>query len=186
MRKFGKIFKPYDDNYFISAYGDVYSKYSNKLLKHSIDIDGYHRVDIHGKHKKVHKLVYAIWVHPIKKNMQINHYDDNKNNNHWTNLYEGTQKENVYDQFKNNKRVGNIISIRLYDFQIDRIITFPSISHFINYSGHTCTNGAFNKLKKKKWFKSRYIIISKERVETIEQYKSLIKKYKKKMVDLYE
>lgn len=43
----GKEFKKYDNMYYISADGDVYSKYSHKCLKHNIDIDGYHRVDIH-------------------------------------------------------------------------------------------------------------------------------------------
>ena len=45
-----------DPTYYIGEYGEVYSTYSKKFLKQSIDLDGYLRVDIHGKHKKVHKL----------------------------------------------------------------------------------------------------------------------------------
>ena len=52
----------YDDMYYVSKDGDVYSKYCNRLIKHSIDHDGYHRVDIHGSHVKVHRLVWAAWV----------------------------------------------------------------------------------------------------------------------------
>lgn len=44
-----KIFKPYDNNYYVSNDGDIYSVYKKGLLKHNIDIYGYHRVDILGK-----------------------------------------------------------------------------------------------------------------------------------------
>ena len=102
-----KILKPYDKNYYVSEYGDVYSLYSKKFLKHQIDCDGYHRVDIHSKHIKIHKLVYLTWIGNVKKGEQINHKDDDKNNNHYSNLYIGSQKENIQDCIKNNHRVGN-------------------------------------------------------------------------------
>ena len=54
----GIVFKRYDDCYYVSADGEIFSMYSKKIIKHSIDVDGYHRVDIHGKHMKVHRLVY--------------------------------------------------------------------------------------------------------------------------------
>ena len=76
-----KILIGYDENYYISAYGDVYSKISKKFLKHYIDHDGYHRVDIHSKHIKVHKLVYLTWVGEIKNGNVIRHLDDDKDNN---------------------------------------------------------------------------------------------------------
>ena len=62
----GKILKSYDNIYYVSEFGDVYSTYSKKFLKHSIDLNGYHRVDIHSKHMKVHILVYLTWVGPIQ------------------------------------------------------------------------------------------------------------------------
>lgn len=56
-------FKPYPYNiaYLIGTNGDIFSTISNKFLKHYIDHDGYHRVDIYSNHvpihTKVHKLV---------------------------------------------------------------------------------------------------------------------------------
>ncbi len=91
----GKEFRPYDSSYFVSEDGDVYSVYKRGLLKYSIDIDGYHRVDIHSKHMKIHKLVYLVWNGNIPSGMQVNHRDDDKNNNHCANLYIGTQRENI-------------------------------------------------------------------------------------------
>ena len=79
----------------------MYSKYKNGLLKHYIDHDGYHRVDIHSKHAKVHTLVYKTWVGEIPCGMQINHIDDDKDNNSVYNLYLGTQRDNIADCFDN-------------------------------------------------------------------------------------
>ena len=47
----GKILKSFDNTYYVSEYGEIYSTYSKKFLKQSIDLDGYLRVDIHGTHK---------------------------------------------------------------------------------------------------------------------------------------
>lgn len=155
-----KIFKPYDDMYYVSADGDVYSKYSNKILKHNIDLNGYHRVDIHGKHIKIHKLVYLTWIGELKSDCQINHKDDNKNNNHYTNLYAGTQKENIQDCISNGHRsTTNIWYLTLYDKEKNKIITFSPASDFIEYSGHSCKNGSVKRMLTKNWFKKRYKII---------------------------
>lgn len=154
-----KIFKPYDEIYYISADGDVYSKYSNKLLKHYIDLDGYHRVDIHSKHMKVHKLVFLTWIGKLKDKEQINHKDDNKNNNHYTNLYAGSQKENIQDCVLNEHRKGNVWYLTIYDKEENKIITFCPASNFIEYSGHPNKNKSVKRMFAKNWFKKRYKII---------------------------
>jgi hypothetical protein len=155
----GKIFKKYDDNYYISQYGDIYSMYSHKCLKHNIDCDGYHRVDIHGKHKKVHILVYLCWIGEIKNNYQINHKDDNKNNNYYLNLYAGTQKQNIQDCINNQHRKGNIHKIKIYDNKINKILEFDSCKKFIKYSKHPQKSGSLKKCLNKKWFKERYMLL---------------------------
>ena len=154
-----KTLKPYDENYFISEYGDVYSLYSKKFLKHQIDRDGYHRVDIHSKHIKVHKLVYTTWIGNLSKEEQINHKDDNKDNNHYSNLYAGSQKENIQDCIKNKHRVGNTHYLTIYDKKENKILTFCPASEFILYSGHSCMNGSVKRMFTRNWFKVRYEII---------------------------
>ena len=178
-----KEFRQFKENpsYYVSADGDVYSTFSKKLLKHYIDLDGYHRVDIYINHKqkhiKIHKLVYLVWIGPIPKGFQINHYDDNKDHNHYTNLYLGTQKQNIYDCRRNLHRVGNVQSIEIKDKLLDKIITFPSISEFIKYSGHPVANGSLSKCLKSKWFHKRFELISKKGVETIENYNQIKNDY---------
>lgn len=171
-----KKFKRYDENYFISDHGDVYSLYSKSILKHEIDIDGYHRVSIHGKHKKIHRLVYYLWVGKIPKGLQINHKDDNKNNNYYKNLYAGSQKENVKDKMNNSHRVGNLFFISLYDENINDIITFCPASDFIDYCGHPSKNGSIKKFFNKKWFKKRYHIIEYKKVNKLNEIESVTTK----------
>lgn len=163
----GKEFREYDQTYYVSADGDVYSTYKKGLLKHSIDIDGYHRVDIHGRHVKVHKLVFFVWVGPIPHGKQLNHRDDNKDHNHYLNLYPGTQQENIKDCIKNGTRKGHLTPITVLDKKTNETLSFPSIKSFIDYTGHKVANGSISKCKSHKWFQERYEIIDDEGVETI-------------------
>ena len=164
-----KVFKQYDKDYYVSEDGDVFSLYSKKILKHYIDLDGYHRVDIHSKHMKVHKLVYLVWVGNIHKGEQVNHIDDNKDNNNYTNLYVGSQKENIHDCMNNGHRQGNIWYLTVYDKEKDSMISFCPASQFIQYCGHPCHNQSVKRMFNKNWFKKRYEIIDyrKKSVTTI-------------------
>lgn len=169
--------KKYDENYYVSKFGDVYSLYSKKFLKHYIDHDGYHRVDIHRKHIKVHKLVYQVWKSKVIFGECIRHIDDDKDNNCIYNLIIGTQQENIQDCIKNGNRLGNYKSITVFDKKENRQITFPSIKHLIEYDGHSNKSNSLYKYMKSKWFKERYDVISVENVETIENYELLKKQY---------
>ena len=142
-------FKKYDDNYFVSENGDVFSTYKQGLLKHYIDCDGYHRVDIHGKHMKIHRMVHELWNGSVPKGKQVNHYNDDKDNNNYRNLYVGNQQENIHDCVRNQHRVGNTYSIKVYDKKCNKILEFPSIKEFIDYSGHSVANGSLSHIKDK-------------------------------------
>ncbi len=159
-----QLFKRYDDSYYISAYGDVYSCYKHEIMIPYITRDGYYRVDIHGKHMKVHKLVYLTWIGPIPTNMQINHIDDNKKNNHYLNLYAGTQKENIQDCIKNNHRVGNSHILILFDKEKNKTIKFYPAKNFYNYCKHNSANGSLDRTFKTDWFTKRYRIIKFESI----------------------
>lgn len=166
----GKAFKKYDDAYYVSEYGDVYSMYTGKILKHLISEDGHHRVDLHGKHVFVHKLVYSVWVGEIPPNTQVNHYDDDKGNNHYTNLYCGTQKDNIADCLRNKHRVGNLKTITVYDMKDGCIHIFRGTKEFLDYDGeHSAKNLGFLRCSKRNWFRKRYVLLAINRsVSTIE------------------
>lgn len=158
-----KEYRPYDDFYFVSDCGEIWSKYSNKILKHSIDLDGYHRVDIHGKHMKVHKLVFLTWVGPIDDEMQINHADDDKNNNFYKNLYLGTQQDNIRDCIYNGHRVGNTMRLTVLEKSTNNILEFEPAKTFFEYCGHSGINGGISRVITRKWFKQQYKFIGLEK-----------------------
>lgn len=149
----------YDLNYYVSQDGDVYSVFSNRFLKWNYDHDGYPRVDIHGKHMKIHKLVYLTWVSKRLNGMQINHINDNKNNPSLGNLYLGTQRENMLDRSRNGSAVGNAKYLTVYDKFNKQVVTFSPITDFIEYCGHPSKNGSVKRMFTRNWFKKRYIII---------------------------
>ena len=141
------ILRPYDENYYISAYGDI-------------TIDGHHRVQIYGHKKRmVHRMVYEVWGGGIPEGLQINHKDDNKNNNHVSNLYAGTQKENIADCIRNGTRKGNVSYITVFDRQTCQVLTFSPVKNFIAYCGHPSKNGSVKKFFLRNWFNMRYEIL---------------------------
>lgn len=168
-----EVFKRYDNMYFVSADGKVYSSYSNKVLKNAIDINGYKMVDIHGKHMRIHRLVYLTWIGEIPKDCQINHKDDNKHNNHYTNLYAGTQKENMMDKSDNGHFIGNTYYLTVLDKKENKVITFCPAYEFIGYSHHSCNSGSLSKMFKREWFRKGYEIIEYKPVKNLKQFLEL-------------
>lgn len=167
-----KEFKQYDDFYSVSKDGDVFSTHSGRCLKHYIDHDGYHRVDIHGAHMKVHKIVYMVWGGNIPDGMQINHIDDNKDNNNIQNLYLGTQSENISDCISNNHRCGNVLSITVLNKETGETEWYETVKDFLLTTGHGAQNGSIAKIRKKKWFAKKYDILDMERCR---DYRTLAK-----------
>ena len=169
-----------NENYFISYDGEIYSKYSRKILKCQIQKTRgkeYKRVDFYvgGKqrHIMIHRLVFETWVRPLEDGEQVNHIDDNTFNNHYRNLYAGTQKQNIDDCFTNKHRVGNVFYLTIYDKEKDVIKTFCPANEFIRYCGHSNKSGSLNKFFGKNWFKKRYEIIEFKRINNLDEYKSV-------------
>jgi hypothetical protein len=56
-----------------------------------------------GNMYSIHRLVYKSFIGEIKEDMVIHHIDENRYNNHYSNLLQITQKENAQDySFKRN------------------------------------------------------------------------------------
>lgn len=96
--------------YFISRDGVVYSSVRDCLIKHRIDEDGYHKVDMyprddgsfksvhsHPSIRLVHHMVYAAWVeNVVSKDIVIDHKDTIIWHNYPENLEIVTAQENSY------------------------------------------------------------------------------------------
>lgn len=86
-------------NYEIYEDGRIYSYFVNRFLKPEVDKSGYLQVKLYVNNKviriKVHRLVAMLFIpNENMENLQINHIDGDKSNNHWSNLEWCTAYEN--------------------------------------------------------------------------------------------
>lgn len=115
-------------NYYISNCGRVKSRHNN-ILK--LEQNEYLAISLgkgeNRKFNKIHKLVAKYFV-PNPNNLpQINHKDENKYNNHHTNLEWCTQKENMDHSSKTRGRNGGSkIPVVIVDNDNNIIESFPS------------------------------------------------------------
>ena len=88
------------DLYEVHDGGKIWSKYWKKYLDGSIIKKGYVKVGlkcIDGKYRSFlwHRVIWYLLKGEIPEGMQVNHIDENKQNNHISNLNLMTCKENV-------------------------------------------------------------------------------------------
>ena len=167
-----EIFKEiigYEGLYWISNLGNVKSKH--KMLKPSINKDGYYCVSLSKKDKRktftLHRLIALHFIKNPDNLPQVNHKDENKLNNSIGNLEWCTLQYNHDYGTRNirtgksqlNKRGSKVIL--QYDLQNNFIKEFPSVSEAsrelckpqANIS--RCANGFKNQAYGYKWkFKS--------------------------------
>ena len=94
-------------NYIINNNGTILNK-DGKVMKHNIHKDGYHQVGLtNGIQKRflVHRLVYQHFGNDWDKNLTVDHHDNDKSNNHISNLRMATQQQQQFNRpvRKNNK-----------------------------------------------------------------------------------
>jgi len=93
-------------NYIISNDGIILNKFGREM-KHAIDKDGYHCVALTNgikKYFKIHRLVYQHFGN-WNPELTVDHRDNDKNNNHISNLRMATKQQQNFNQpiRKNNK-----------------------------------------------------------------------------------
>lgn len=79
--------------YQMDEFGNILSLYKTKtgFKKVFPDKDGYLKLAVKGVDGKthnefIHRIVYEVWVGPIPEGMTVDHVDDDKLNNHHSNL----------------------------------------------------------------------------------------------------
>jgi len=114
MKYENEIWKTIEEatKYEVSNYGRIRNKDTKFIRKPFISNRGYLRVGLH-PNKSIHVLVYKAFGNKDKVNllrnrqMEVNHIDGNKFNNHMDNLEAITASENIKHAFKNGLRKDN-------------------------------------------------------------------------------
>jgi hypothetical protein len=76
-----------DDDYSVSDEGYVMNNRTGHILRNQDDRRGYCRIDIHGRHRKVHRLIAERFLPaPTEPNLVVDHIDCNRMNNAASNL----------------------------------------------------------------------------------------------------
>ena len=97
---------PFDCNYMVSNYGDIYSIRSKKILKGEITKKGYIRVRLTNNNRMlIHVIVAKTFIPNPQNKPQVNHKDGNKQNNCVDNLEWCTQSENMVHALSNKLRI---------------------------------------------------------------------------------
>jgi hypothetical protein len=103
--------KGYEGLYQISEYGDIRKDDGEVLSVRKIKSSRRYRDIKLTKNKtlatlKIHRLVYLTFIGEIDDNLVIDHIDTDRNNNHYSNLEQITQQENIeryYVKLSNNR-----------------------------------------------------------------------------------
>ena len=101
-----KPIKGWEDKYLAYSDGRIYSLLRNKFLKPRMSMDGYKRVCLFNDGKRyeyrVHRLIAETFIDNPDNFPQVNHKDENKKNNNFSNLEWCTKKYNMnYGKLKN-------------------------------------------------------------------------------------
>ena len=129
--------------YLIYENGDVYSKYRKRNMKTQFQKDGYKIITIINDDNKkitmrVHRLVALAYISNPENKPQVDHIDQNKTNNHISNLRWVTHSENqqnIKQPQCDNKLNEKFISIKkntsniYYQFQK----TINGVRHYKNF-----------------------------------------------------
>lgn len=121
-----------EPNYEVSNFGNVRNIETKDIKNTHFDKNGYKIVSLNGTKYKVHRLVaiYFVKNDNIKNNTIINHKDENKTNNVFTNLEWCTNKYNT-NYGTNIDRMANALSkekIIEYDINGNIINIYRSLS----------------------------------------------------------
>lgn len=106
-----KSIKEYSE-YYISDEGNVWSKFTNKILVNNLNKNGYYRVLLCGKQVPNHRLVATEFIENPLKCEIVNHINGNKIDNRVVNLEWCTVLEN---NLHSKNILGNINSTRSYE-----------------------------------------------------------------------
>ena len=100
------------DNYAVSSFGRVKNTKTGKILKGSVDSYGYLIIDLYEnairKTHKIHRIVANAFIDNPDDKLCVDHKDNDRANNHISNLRFATSKENSRNSKLSNNNTSNV------------------------------------------------------------------------------
>lgn len=115
---------PECQNYSVSDHGNVMNTATGKLLKPIRNSNGYYKVTLAGKQYDIHRLVAQAFV-PNPDNLpQVNHKDEDKSSNVYTNLEWVTDSSNMKHGTRGKRAVenGSGIARKIYQYEDGELV----------------------------------------------------------------
>lgn len=109
-----------DTNYYVTPLGEILNTKTNKYIKQSDDKDGYKRCTLFSKNRdrmylRVSRIVAELYCEGYRKELQVNHIDGVKTNNHFSNLEWVTCQENIEHAWRTGLKHKNYTQEQLND-----------------------------------------------------------------------
>lgn len=132
----------------VSNYGRLGRYYNDILIPRTITIDkmGYQRLKLKELHSEVgiHTLVYMHFIGDIPKGYIIDHIDENKSNNHVSNLQIMTQSQNLKKSMNIVHTHKSIVNIEVTDTSNNKLLKFTNKTQFYKYFNITAGYYKYN------------------------------------------
>lgn len=167
------IYKKYINGYYVSCDGIMISvkfdDFGNLktivfMSSHSTKF-GHKRIEIKINKKPVkvtlHRAVYKAWVGELIDGMVIEHLDGNPSNNHYSNLKQSTQKDNIMTSVLQGNFHNNRKSITVKDLHLNTAKEYDCIKDFlidIKAPQYMIDHGGVSMLNKRTEYQNRYTI----------------------------
>ena len=127
-------------NYSVSEYGDVRNDGTGRILKQRLDKGGYVMFNLSENGKVYtlysHRLVVKHFLSKVEGKEFVNHIDENKQNNHFSNLEWCTTKENINHGTRTERSAKTCSKeVGQYDLQGNLLNVFYSTSEASRSTG---------------------------------------------------
>ena len=108
----------HESSYMVSSLGNFKRKKDNSIVKKWINDKGYISISLCSKAKQAHRFVALAFIENIENKPQVDHIDNDKTNNHVSNLRWVTQSENLVKRkiTKPSKKLNNEMVIAIKHF----------------------------------------------------------------------
>lgn len=174
----------YDDNYFVSNDGKVWSVKRNGYIPvYHNKTTGYDQVQINGKTINLHIVICTAYHRERNPGDEVDHIDKDRRNNNESNLQWKSHRENTKNRnrpTKYNTRLTQIQYNDLFNEYATGEYTQTTITKWANETfSKSCSKQVYGSILKGTYYKTQYQQLPKDVIDTVTSVTLSNKKYKR-------